>query len=969
MDVAAPSASPSPIKPPKTPRKNNVRNSFIAPPPPAADDSDDDADDDAEWGMLKWQSAFFFRQTSGYIDTSIGAVKEDPIDKSGSDSDHAEGLEYKSDQDTSPDEDGDDDMPQRGLLKKKSEAPPPRPKSVSDVSGPSEIKWGASKANKYGMKQPRVFSVDHTTRSMKVYSAKGVLKSEVPVMQIENCVKTKEKVMLNFAERSRVYAVHFQSEADAADFVTHFGAAKAAANQVGRLRAPTAMGGGSVTPVASVSEGTTATMEGEFVEEGDQKEKSYLDYKVVKKNKFGQSQKRCLVLKQRESIEILNDQRKFIKSIQLDHILFIEVTGKAEVYVVFRKEIGQRTFHIFFKDEFEMKHFIEHVKVNVEVKETGQKAKGEVSFSVTKVTMRGTKKRIVVILEEQQVLRSFDQAKAFEDCHFREVMNVTSSALSRKDCYVMVKGQPVQNLRFPDIAACYKFIACCHQVMDKLNNTNVLDEEDPDMDCILAANSNALFDSRLPSKPLKSKTSAPTPLSKTSLDLFCLTWNLGNFAADEDKFSTFLPPAQDIYVIGFQECNSKTRDGVLQSLLNGLGFGYDIVRSHRLWDIVLVILIRIELASKVSNVEMATVATGIGDVLGNKGGVGISFRYEDTSLCFVVSHLAARFERVQQRRENYFKIVRGLRLGNAIDCLSQFDHTIWLGDLNYRTQLGFAETCALVEKRDFAAIAAADQLKQEMSKENRAERPFPDFKEGELNFCPTYRWERDENTISNKKEQSPSFTDRVLWHSNPGTGLLLDWYQSAQHITGSDHRPVLARFTLTPRQFKWKPHYGVNRQAPLVLNIQLLVCLDNTQGVVVPVVSSACMAEELTLSKKDGYTEWKGVEILPFICDPQALKEHYLVFSIMKSSGRRLPGGGSGRVSVSADGDRASQNRDTVNTESSDTHGIATVSLQNLVEDQEFAFTSNLKLAGMAVGVLRGHIRMTFPKGRPGDVT
>jgi len=56
-------------------------------------------------------------------------------------------------------------------------------------------------------------------------------------------------------------------------------------------------------------------------------------------------------------------------------------------------------------------------------------------------------------------------------------------------------------------------------------------------------------------------------------------------------------------------------------------------------------------------------ATGLGNVVGNKGGVAISLMVRDTSLCFVNSHLAARPERVAERNGNFADVLQFMRLG------------------------------------------------------------------------------------------------------------------------------------------------------------------------------------------------------------------------------------------------------------------------------------------------------------------
>lgn len=63
------------------------------------------------------------------------------------------------------------------------------------------------------------------------------------------------------------------------------------------------------------------------------------------------------------------------------------------------------------------------------------------------------------------------------------------------------------------------------------------------------------------------------------------------------------------------------------------------------------------------NLQTSAVPTGIANVIGNKGGIAISFCFHDTPLCFVVAHFAAHLEETEARNQNFREIIRRIRLG------------------------------------------------------------------------------------------------------------------------------------------------------------------------------------------------------------------------------------------------------------------------------------------------------------------
>ena len=54
------------------------------------------------------------------------------------------------------------------------------------------------------------------------------------------------------------------------------------------------------------------------------------------------------------------------------------------------------------------------------------------------------------------------------------------------------------------------------------------------------------------------------------------------------------------------------------------------------------------------------------------------------------------------------------------------------------------------------------------------------FTEAQLMFPPTYRRLKREAEYSNKREQSPSYTDRILCHHNPSYSLVQLSYSSKE---------------------------------------------------------------------------------------------------------------------------------------------------------------------------------------------
>jgi hypothetical protein len=104
-----------------------------------------------------------------------------------------------------------------------------------------------------------------------------------------------------------------------------------------------------------------------------------------------------------------------------------------------------------------------------------------------------------------------------------------------------------------------------------------------------------------------------------------------------------------LYAVSSQECEHTIAESVIYRDKSGwenkvaktLGNAYVKLRSHTLQAIHLIIFIHRSLLPLVSDIRSASVAAGLGDTLGNKGGVAITFKVGVTSFAIVSSHFQA----------------------------------------------------------------------------------------------------------------------------------------------------------------------------------------------------------------------------------------------------------------------------------------------------------------------------------------
>ena len=308
---------------------------------------------------------------------------------------------------------------------------------------------------------------------------------------------------------------------------------------------------------------------------------------------------------------------------------------------------------------------------------------------------------------------------------------------------------------------------------------------------------------RLPPENLEPFIQRPTPL------------------ADGDKVDFHL------LVIGTQECEKSIERSVIfpskevweKQISSYLEARYTFVQSETMAAIHLAVFILSELKPFLKGVQFGHVATGIGSVIGNKGGVGIGILLNQTSLLFVNSHFTAHQRKVAERNNDFHRIHNELdlkgfdtdrkgtliynnnneisryRCVDASSVSDRFDYTFWAGDLNYRINGTRKMVDNLLLSNMFEVLLANDQLNSERSKGN----VFAGFEEASITFPPTYKFdvpklstrEGSEDVINEDNDDEDMSRSPTSPNSSEVLGL-----QSPQSSPGSEEFPTQPNSTI-----------------------------------------------------------------------------------------------------------------------------------------------------------------------------
>ncbi|XP_056266221.1 inositol polyphosphate 5-phosphatase K isoform X2 [Pseudoliparis swirei] len=325
--------------------------------------------------------------------------------------------------------------------------------------------------------------------------------------------------------------------------------------------------------------------------------------------------------------------------------------------------------------------------------------------------------------------------------------------------------------------------------------------------------------------------------------LLIVTWNVATAEPPEDVTSLLqldVQPPTDLYVIGLQDVNASpvrfisdllVEDAWSHVFMDTLGpRGFVKVTSMRMQGLLLLFFAKQCHLPFIRDIQTTYTRTGFFGYWGNKGGVSVRFSFYGHMVCFLNCHLAAHVNYALQRVDEIEHILETQDFDIA-DTPHVRDHKVvfWFGDLNFRiADHGLHFLRSSINGGRLHLLWNKDQLTMMKKKEAFLQ----EFDEGDLNFKPTYKFDRNSDTYDTSpktwlgftgKKRKPAWTDRILWRIKPKTPpsedddekasaspdggldeypLLVsqDKYTSDMSYGVSDHKPVIAAFSLEVRK-------------------------------------------------------------------------------------------------------------------------------------------------------------------------
>ena len=116
----------------------------------------------------------------------------------------------------------------------------------------------------------------------------------------------------------------------------------------------------------------------------------------------------------------------------------------------------------------------------------------------------------------------------------------------------------------------------------------------------------------------------------------------------------------------------------VKAILDTVGHqDYYRVDSKQLVTMLLIVIAKKSHRPFISEVTSIYQGVGLMNMLGNKGGIATRFRFHDSYLCFVTSHLAAFTEKTEKRNQDFAELSKRLAFPHKPDALTEYVRYSW----------------------------------------------------------------------------------------------------------------------------------------------------------------------------------------------------------------------------------------------------------------------------------------------------
>nr|CDS32980.1 phosphatidylinositol 45 bisphosphate [Hymenolepis microstoma] len=249
------------------------------------------------------------------------------------------------------------------------------------------------------------------------------------------------------------------------------------------------------------------------------------------------------------------------------------------------------------------------------------------------------------------------------------------------------------------------------------------------------------------------------------ISVYCCTWNVGDEPPPEKSLDKLLGvdanPHPDIVFLGLQEVvRSDEWYEAIRLVMAPLD--YVLIKQRNCWAIWIYAFVKRYLLPDINNIESELSAFGYAGIMGNKGACSIRFEICGVNMASVSAHFTPHTENLDDRINDYRDVLKGQTFRDPdVNTLMDHDYVFWMGDLNFRTEgLKKDQVERLIASKNIKKLLEYDQLRKAME----SQLAFLDFKEGEITFPPTFKFDKGtKNYDSSKKQRVPSYTDRILY--------------------------------------------------------------------------------------------------------------------------------------------------------------------------------------------------------------